>query len=319
MTFTIRPFTDADYPALAAISNEAYGSHATAESLRDEISTIGPQYVFKMWVAEADGQVVGVGEGQHQMGRFHPRKFHLSVAVRKAYRGQGIGTALYQQVRTALSEYDPISLESGAKEDCPEGLHFLKRLGFVETMTFWESEFDLVAWDPAPFAAVVDQAKAAGYRFRSMADLEAAEPDCLHRIHALVQDVKVDVPSTEPHTFTPFAEWEKLVLRPALIKELYWVAFHSGEMVGLSTLWSTPEPGVIETGLTAVKRAHRHQGVARALKVVALDRAKAAGHQRVKTSNESNNRAMLSVNQWLGFVRKPGWVAHKLQLHTEEE
>lgn len=315
----IRPFVEADYEVLPAIIADAFDEVVTAESLREEDRNRDPKCRYLCLVAEAEGQVVACSNYAQYLGNYHPQKFQLMIAVRKAYRGRGIGTALYDALRAALAEFDPISLESGSREDWADGLRFLARRGFVETMTFWESQLDLDAWEPAAVSGVVDAALSAGYRFVSWADLEAAgEPDFLRRIHAMVQEVKFDVPSPEPHRVIPYEEWLPLVQRKHLRKDLYYVAMHGDEMVGLSTIFNSDEPGMLQTGLTAVKRAHRRQGVARALKVVALQQAKAAGGaSRVKTSNESNNRGMLGINEWLGFVRKPGWVAHRLELRAE--
>ena len=88
----------------------------------------------------------------------------------------------------------------------------------------------------------------------------------------------------------------------------YFVAVDGDEYVGTSNLWLSPEPDVLRTGLTAVRRAYRRRGIAFALKVRSLEFAKAHGYKRVQTENELNNRGMLAINDELGFVRNPAWV-----------
>jgi mycothiol synthase len=59
---------------------------------------------------------------------------------------------------------------------------------------------------------------------------------------------------------------------------------------------------------TTVKRAHRHKGLALALKVAALSHAKKLGRSVVRTENAQSNRSMLAINEALGFEKVPAWV-----------
>jgi GNAT superfamily N-acetyltransferase len=91
------------------------------------------------------------------------------------------------------------------------------------------------------------------------------------------------------------------------------LAVDGDRFVGTSQLWRAPAADELRTGLTGVRREYRRRGIALALKVHSLAFAKAqACYKRVLTENESNNRGMLSINERLGFVKKPVW-AHYLK------
>jgi GNAT superfamily N-acetyltransferase len=317
--FQIRPFDEAkDFPAVAQLSREIHEQQITAESIQDDFSRRDPKCAFAAWVAEVDGEVAGIGIYQQFAGAFHPRKFNLDLGVRPAFRRQGIGGALYRQLREALEPLDPIALGAGTKENWPEAIAFLQRRGFQEKMRNWESHFDLTKFHPDALAEHVSAAEAAGYEFRSYADL-AGDPERDQKLYEMIMVARRDIPSPEPLTDVGFEQWKKGIERPQFFPEAYMIALKDGQTVGMSAVWKTDEADVLETGLTAVLREHRRAGVARALKIRSLAAAKAAGpYRKVKTWNATTNAPMLAINEWLGFVRQPAWIAYTLQLHPED-
>lgn len=64
--------------------------------------------------------------------------------------------------------------------------------------------------------------------------------------------------------------------------------------------------------LTGVRPDARGLGLARALKLEVIRRAKAEGCTQLLTHNHSGNGPMLAVNQRLGYERRPGmWVMRR--------
>ncbi len=121
-----------------------------------------------------------------------------------------------------------------------------------------------------------------------------------------------DVPFTEPLNIWPFAVWQERFWRnPARRPGGFFLAFHGAELIGVSELREGPRPDWLGTGLTGVKRAYRGQGVAFALKLRAAQYAKAAGVRVVTTQNHTGNRAILAINEALGFVKEPAWLRLK--------
>ena len=313
MSLLVRPFTTNDYDAVATVSAAVNESTPDPEHWRWEDTNRDPKCLCARWVAEWDGRVVGFSEYAQYPHKYHPRKFGVEVLVLPEFRSKGIGSALWMALREGLRTHDPLTLTTGVREHWEAGLRFAQQRGFAERMRSWESHLDLTRFDPSLYADRVE-----GYQIRSYADL-VGHPGFFEKLYELVQTVRMDVPSSEPLTVVPYESWLKsLQSNPELWPQGYLIATKGDEWVGVSTLWTLSEEGLLKTGLTAIRREHRGTGIAKALKVRALATAKEAGYKLVKTWNASNNERMLAINLQLGFERKPAWVTFHLKVKDEE-
>ena len=85
--------------------------------------------------------------------------------------------------------------------------------------------------------------------------------------------------------------------------------------VGLSYLQAMDgDPDTLEVGLTGVRREHRRQGIAAALKFHTLSYAKERGFQAIETGSDSTNEAILALNESVGFRKTYAWVTFEKQL-----
>lgn len=108
-----------------------------------------------------------------------------------------------------------------------------------------------------------------------------------------------------------FAAFRPLVMdRPALDPAGYFVAVDeaTSDYAGLSHVWRRSVGNDLDTGLTAVKRAYRRRGIALALKLRVIAWGQRRVFRELRTENETNNRAMLTINERLGFVKLPPWI-----------
>lgn len=316
MSFLIRPFTEADYSAMARILTICNEETWTVEALRWEHDRVTPPCMTATWVAEQAGEVVGFAYYVQYPAFYHPRKFELNVMVLPTHRRQGIGTALYRQLEEALAAYDPISLGAATVESWTDGVRFLEARGFVEKLCNWESHLAVQEFDPTPWLPVLEAAAQQGYAIRSYAEL-ARDPERDQKLYAMSMEVRRDIPAPEPWQDEPYAVWAKRFENPHFWPEGQFIGIKDGEYVGLSALWKTADEGVLNTGVTAVKRAHRGTGLAKALKVRAIFFAREQGFKKIKTWNESNNQRMLAINQQLGFVRQPAVLMYTKQIKPE--
>jgi len=311
MGWQIRDYDVADAPGCVAVRNAIHTDTAfSVEQWRHNDDTAGPGVKWRRWVVEDGDAIVAYGGYSQSAWIHHPRKFGVAVNVHPDHREQGIGTALYDRVTEALGDFDPVLLRSFVRESEKAALDFLARRGFAEKMRELTSRLDLTAFDPAAFARDLARATDAGLRIISFAEQAAADPECERRFWAMDMDISRDVPTTSPITPLAFEIYRDQILRgPDFLPDLTMIALDAdGAYVGLSYLMGTAEAGSLQTNLTGVVRAWRRKGVAMALKVAALSRAKARGDTRVITWNESGNTGMLGINRRLGFAPLPAWI-----------
>lgn len=314
----VRPFEERDYPAAAAVLNAAWPDEAHSEAGLREDDDHAPEIKWGRFVAEVNGETVGVGDYTQFEGMYHPQKFAVWVTVKPAFRSQGIGKALYRRVMAALQPHDPISILSSTREDQTHAIAWLQKLGYAEKMRYWESRLEVQNFDFAPWAGKIEAVEATGFQLKSLKELEA---DPLHRLkyYDLWLEARLDVPRPDALSEVGFEDYCKWVFESQYyLPEGHFVAIDptTGQYVALSTLWKT-DGDYLQTGLTGTRRAYRRKGLALALKLKGLQLAQTMGIREIRTGNESNNRAMLSINEALGFVKQPIWMDYVLTLGEE--
>lgn len=320
-TVTIRPFAADDYPDAVSVNNAVFVEYPnTVEEWRYNDDHRDPKCHFARFVAEHDGRIVALAECGHFTGMYHPRKLFVGVTVHPEWRGQGIGTALYDHVTASLEQFSPVALRGNAREDWAHSLRFLAVRGFTEDMRSWESRLDVAAFDPAPYGDAEARAASNGIDITTYAGL-AADSGRDRKLYELYNELSRDVPQPEPHTPVTY-EWyaERVFQDPGLLPDGWFVAVDraTGQYVGMSQLWHSQASDDLYNGLTGVLRSHRRRGIALALKLRGIAYAKSLGRPVIKTWNESNNRAMLSINEALGFVKQPAWVEFVKVLRTDD-
>jgi mycothiol synthase len=311
-TVALRPFVEADYPAYVAIANEAYPEYGwTLDEARHVDADWRPDGFFHRRVmAEEHGVTVGYSDVSHSRGQFVPDNYSLEVIVRPSARRRGIGLALYRDAEAVLRGRAARWARNAVKESLSDSVRFARKVGAVELKRDWESRLDLLSFDPAPFAEAPAREAAIGVRITTLAAEMQIDPDALRKAHALHAEARLDVPGLDPATASPYARFEEEVLRaPWSLPEAYFIAIRDGRYVGESSLAKEgTDPTLIHQNLTGVLRSERGKGIAMALKLEAVEYARAHGYRRIRTWNDSLNAPMLAINVALGFAREPAWI-----------
>ena len=306
---TIREFADDDYPGYAAVCNAVYPDYPqTVEEMRFHDSSREPKILHGRLLAEIDGSVAGCASWFNDSWSYHPRKFVLEVSVAPEHLGKGIGKALYAAALQALAPHAPTLLRGQAKETDARALRFLGERGFAEKMREWESRLIPEKFEPEDFSDVLEKAASENIELKSLAEL-SEDPNWEQKLHALDCAVCADIPSTDVYTPPDFTSWRRKTLEnPNFWPEGYLIALDGERYVGESTLWKSQSDGSLYVGATGVLREYRRRGIAHALKVRAIEAAKARGVPVLKTWNATTNAGMLAINDKLGFVRQPAWL-----------
>jgi GNAT superfamily N-acetyltransferase len=307
--FIIRPFIPDDYPAIADLLSLAYPEFArTSEELRWADELLAARFKRQRSVAEISGRVVGFGDLRNDRFLYHPRRFFLRLVVGEPVRHQGIGPALYEHLIVCLRKLGPEMLCTWERIDRVEGLRFALARGFEERHRVWCSRLNVHRFDPRPYAGLDDALKASGIEIRTLGELEG-DPERDRKLYELESELFKDVvapfPSLAP---TPEVFLRTLRSDPKILPDAYCIAVRGTEYIGQSVLWSNKSCQRLDTGLTAVKRPFRRQGIALALKLRGIAYAKAHDYPIIMTSNDSLNLPILSINERLGFVRDPAMI-----------
>lgn len=312
MSLVIRPFTEQDYDALAAVRNAVYDDDPrTVDEIRRQDEQRDPKCKFARWLAEWESRIVGIGFYAQSSWSYHPRKFMGLVYVHPGYRNRGIGSALYDQVWHALQAQEVLEVKAFVKEHPPGNGRFLEKRGYQEIERMWESELDLHAFDPSPYDGLEARLKAQGILLQSLVET-ALTPAFKRQFYEASIQMMEDVPWEGEHTAPEYERWaQQFFEEPRILPEMCLHALHEERIVGMTSLWKMNLPGKLDTGLTAVAREYRGQGIATALKVRSLSIGKAQGYTAVRTENHAHNDSMLGINVRLGFVRQPAIVTYR--------
>ena len=302
----IRDFVEGDYPALAPISNAVWSNWPTTKGeIQRKDSRRDPRGVWRRWVAESDGSIVGFGGYLQHSWSFHPRRFDLELNLHPSHQGKGIGKALFGTVVDTLMPLNPLSLGAWTKEDHPRALRFLRERGFVQEMRELESLLLLGGFRPGDWAHALDRLGKEGYTLIPWRLLDKGER-ARHALHDLHFAICKDVPSPDPPTKSPYEQFAKRFSEPNFRPDSLFVAIApDGTWAGMTNLWGSEGSPTHYTGLTGVLSPHRKRGLATALKAASLTAAKEAGVPDIRTWNEEGNTGMLRINGSLGFKPEP--------------
>ncbi|RIH83068.1 Acetyltransferase YpeA [Calidithermus terrae] len=307
MSYRIRPFEAADYPAMVELWNlhNPDWSRTVAEE-RDSDAKRDPEYRFARFVAEAEGRVVGVAQHDQSPGSYHPQRFSLELYLHPGFMGRGLGKALYARLLEALEPYRPRHLLAQVRESSERGLRFARERGFSELKRDFVSTLDLRCADLSPYAGLGEKLAAEGIRLASFAELLEADPQAPHKLHELFSDFRLDIPRAAPPTPIPLDFFVRNILQgPGYDPRLFLVALEGERWVGMSCMFRVGDTRNLDLWITGVRREYRGRKIALALKVAGIRLARELGFESIRTDNDSRNAPMLAVNRKLGFVPGP--------------
>ncbi len=306
----IRPFTDADYPRYVEVHNRVWPDELVSErDIRYVDDTWDEARYFKQrLVAENDaGLAVGFGRIVHLPEQFHPDKYQINLFTDPDWRNQGFGGTLYQALHNQLRARGAISVRGWVKESDAPSIQFVTKRDFTEMRREWQSRLDVNAFDPIPFASVWPRIAANGITITTLAEENATNPNLWQEMYELDTICTGDIPMSEPFTPMVYDDFVKTyVTAPYVIAEGFFIAQHGDRYVGVARLWSSEEePDILTQDLTGVVPEYRGQGIAMALKLKTVEFARAQGKREIRTWNDTMNRAMLRINEAMGFVKQP--------------
>jgi mycothiol synthase len=285
------PERDDQIQAWAEIMREVEGLWMDPEELRHSLENDRES----LWrLGYLDGGAAGVAVGRPSS---IPGSAYGAVRVRPGLRKRGVGSALLAQVVEYARELPATEIWGRMRADDTDSIAFAERRGFKEVGRERDVVLDLTKARPA----VAEPP--AGISLASFAE----RPDLIPAVFDVDNEVTVDVPGHRPHEAMTYDRWAHENLEgPGAFPEACFVALAGDEVVGYTSLRRYgAESAEAENRLTAVRREWRRRGIATALKRAQIEAARAAGIERIFTSNDETNVGMRGVNARLGFEPEP--------------
>ncbi|MEV0839257.1 GNAT family N-acetyltransferase [Actinocatenispora sera] len=292
MEISVRPVRADDAAAYVRLRRKVTPYRVTTEAaVRHGWRSEPDVAALLVLVAEARGEIVGIGQASQDTWTSDRGAASGLVMVDPERRGAGVGGALYGAILDHLRASGADRLRGWAVDDA-ESVRWCERRGLTHTRDLRFSRLDLVDIDALPEAPPLP----AGAALASWAEVE---PTAVHQVEAAAT---ADEPNEVAVDAMPYDEWlTEIWEAPETDLDASTVAVVDGTVVSYALVEADRSTHRIWSGGAGTLREYRGRGLAKAVKSAALRRAAAAGITTAYTSNDEANRPMLEVNTWLGY------------------
>lgn len=278
-TTSIRVVGDDELATYVAVWSAVTPDEPTSVEQQRERRRRDPRRLYVL--AERGGEVVGCGfAGPSQS----PGRGAVAPRTLPDARRRGVGTAVLE---TLCRHLDGLGFETASASvdgHDEEALAFAARHGFEEVDRQVEQLKRVGAERPASVPAGIELVTV------------AERPELLRDAYELALEGFADMATWVPVTIT-LDDWLE---DEATLPAGSFAALVDGEVVGYSGLCRRPD-GVVEDGLTVVRRAWRRRGLGEGLKRAKLAWAAANGVTEIVTWTQKGNDAMRALNERLGY------------------
>jgi RimJ/RimL family protein N-acetyltransferase len=314
--YRARPFEDRDREPMVAERNTWYGpmEQGNAEEWRVWEAMAPDDSRLRITVEDESGRPAAMADVSGGGAFRHPDGAQSGgVSVARAARGKGIGSALLAVIIDEAVRRKAPRFLAGANAAHTESLEWAAKRGFREIGRRLESYIELARFDHARFGTHVDEVRRSGIALRTIAEiLDGRDGEGRESFIRALYDAEgpmwEDIPYATPTPHWPYDRFRQMYFESGqLIGDASTVAYDGGAIAGFTM---TAKRGSLDgaTWITGVGRDYRGRGIATAIKVEALSRAKARGLRALVTTNDEPNKAMREINAKLGYQPLPAHV-----------
>jgi GNAT superfamily N-acetyltransferase len=259
----------------------------TVESWLHQEAAIPPRAQHAAWVAIVDGAVAGRSEATLKWFS-EAGSAYAGVAVRRPFRGGGIGARLWERAEEHLVRVEARRVTALFVET-PEGVAFARARDFAEERAETLSCVDPSTVGPPPPDDAI-----------RVVPLRETSPKEVYEVDMITTS---DVPVTDEITDMPYDEWLQMFWRrPTVTLDGSFAAIVDGRVAGFTLFAANAARGRAFTEYTATLPDYRNRGIADRVKRASLAWAAAQGIRAAWTTNDETNAPMLAVNERLGYT-----------------
>lgn len=296
-----------DFVQLAALFTSLEDEPATEAGLR-EFYEKAHERVLQAVAEDEAGDLPGFYWAERD--RSVPEHVYFYLYVKPERRGLGIGRRLYADMLRALEAGGVKRLRVSIRDDCPEGLAFAGRRGFVERGHSIGMALDLGSFDDRPYDEILARLEGEGFRLTSMEELGDTE-EAQRKLYALNDATDRDTPGTDGEpSWESFEDFQASVCRSEWYKpggQMVAIDTAAGTWAAMSAITVLPGCGYAYNLHTGVDRLYRGRRLGQAVKVRALRYARDVLQARhVRTHHMVQNVPMIAIDRKLGYVQVPG-------------
>lgn len=306
-----------DYKHVAVLFNSIEPGSVTVEALEDEDRQIPQKSTLtlndnglltgfgriRVLAENTSGQVIGYGTSWRAPWS-DPGELASSFCVHPDYQRQGVGELILSHLENWAVSHKASVLLSKVKDWIPGSLPFAQKHGFLLDAHIFELRLNLPQLDLTKFANPIDRLTDSGTTFVTLADIPGEVSE--KKLYDLYVETTKDNPGHSGN-LPAFPEWRKEALPEDCSQEKWvFIALDGDRFVGVSTLFSTEETGVLYNDYTGVSKNYRGRGIAKALKLLSIQAALNEGSHTITTDTEAGNEAMQKLNRGLGYLPGKG-------------
>ena len=314
--YRARPFEDPDREPLVRERNALYGpmEQGDADEWRIWERMSPDDSLLRITVEDAAGEIAGSADVSAGGAFQHPDAAQNGgVSVFRAHRGKGIGRALLDAMLDEARRRKAPRFLSGVSAAHPESFAWAAKRGFREIGRRIESYVELAAFDPGDFQKKLDDVRASGIVMRTIGEvLRERDAEGRERFIRDLYDAETpmweDVPWATPTPHWAYDRFRHMAFESdRLIEDASIVAYDGGTIAGF-TMTGKRQTKDGYTWMTGTGRDYRGRGLATAIKVEALARARQMRLRALLTTNDEPNKAMRGINAKLGYQMLPAHI-----------
>jgi GNAT superfamily N-acetyltransferase len=258
---------------------------------------------IRVLAENTNGQVIGYGASWRAPWS-DPGELASTFCVHPDYQREGVGKLILSYLEEWASSHQASLLLSEVKDWIPGSLPFAQKHGFLLDAHIFELRLNLNQLDLSESAGPVHRLQDSGITFVTLADIPGEVSE--KKLYDLYVETSKDNPGHSGN-LPAYPQWRKEALPENCSQEKWvFIALDGDRFVGVSTLFSTEETGVMYTDYTGVKSQYRGRGIAKALKLLSMQTALNEGAHMMTTDTEAGNDVMQSLNRGLGYYPGKG-------------